>query len=191
MQRKAIAMVGATLLCTTTATTAWAWGDEDRDRWESERVVLHDVDGDRVGVVWLRQKGDVVHVRARLHSLEPGFHGFHIHQTGECDPDATTGPFTTAGGHYAGADTTHGHHAGDMPSLLVTEMGRAWLGFATDRFELAELRDADGSAVIVHADPDNFANIPDRYTVDGVRGPDAMTLATGDAGSRVACGVID
>ena len=52
--------------------------------------------------------------------------------------------------------------------------------------------DADGSAVMVHALPDNFANIPpERYQqVNGAPGPDEMTMATGDAGKRVACGVI-
>ena len=50
-----------------------------------------------------------------------------------------------------------------------------------------DLFDADGSAVIVHAGPDNYANIPTRYTGPV---PDATTLATGDAGGRVACGVV-
>ena len=50
---------------------------------------------------------------------------------------------------------------------------------------LAQLRDADGSALIVHAGPDNFANIPPRYGT-----PDADTLATGDSGARAACGVV-
>jgi Cu-Zn family superoxide dismutase len=77
-----------------------------------------------------------------------------------------------------------------MPSLLVTETGRAFSQFVTDRFTLADLRDADGSAVMVHAGPDNFANIPERYSSGGIPGPDATTLATGDAGARVACGVI-
>ena len=109
--------------------------------------------------------------------------------------DAAAGPFTTAAGHYAAPLVTHGLHAGDMPSLLVTASGDAWASFMTDRFTLDELRDTDGSAVMVHAGPDNFANIPTRYTtvVNGVPtpGPDAATLATGDAGARVACGVID
>src|SRR5688572_31115607 len=50
-------------------------------------------------------------------------------------------------------------HAGDMPSLLVTADGHAWTSFLTDRFTLDELRDGDGSAVMVHAGKDNFANI--------------------------------
>ena len=57
----------------------------------------------------------------------------------------------------------------------------------TDRFQVAGLLAGDGTAVIVHANRDNQANIPVRYAPDG---PDAMTLATGDAGDRIACGVV-
>jgi Cu-Zn family superoxide dismutase len=56
---------------------------------------------------------------------------------------------------------------------------------------LPDLFDLDGSAVIVHADSDNYANIPDRYrSSNGQPGPDAETLEAGDSGSRVACGVV-
>jgi Cu-Zn family superoxide dismutase len=153
-------------------------------------VVLHNVAGDAVGRVSLRQSGDLVLVRAWVGSMTPGFHGFHVHTVGLCEADAPAGPFTTAGGHVTGGATTHGDHAGDMPSLLVTQSGWAYLKFVTDRFTLADLRDADGSAVMVHEGRDNFANIPTRYLSNGVPGPDATTLATGDAGNRAACGVI-
>jgi len=85
---------------------------------------------------------------------------------------------------------THGGHAGDMTPLLVNADGTAWASFRTDRFVDAEVFDADGSAVIVHAGADNLANIPTRYRTDAGAGPDAATLATGDAGARVACGLI-
>lgn len=156
-----------------------------------EHVTLRAADGSRVGHVTMRQLGGKVVVSVKARGLEPGFHGFHVHAVGLCEPDAPDGPFTTAGGHYTGDSPNHGDHAGDLPSLLVTEDGQAWASFATDRFTLAELRDSDGSAVMVHADPDNFANIPERYTSGGVPGPDADTLDTGDAGDRAACGVVD
>ena len=75
---------------------------------------------------------------------------------------------------------------------LFLDDGTAQLQFATGNFTVAELFDADGTAVIVHALPDNFANIPARYqsTTEGTFGPDSATLATGDAGGRVACGVV-
>ena len=74
-----------------------------------------------------------------------------------------------------------------MSSLLVKRNGTATLRLTTDRFTIADLRDADGSAVMVHAGADNFANIPPRYAPGG---PDQATLDTGDSGARVACGEI-
>jgi Cu-Zn family superoxide dismutase len=71
--------------------------------------------------------------------------------------------------------------------LFVSADGTGEARFKTDRFAVADLIDADGSALIVHAAPDNYANIPTRY----VAVPDATTLATGDAGGRVACGVVE
>jgi Cu-Zn family superoxide dismutase len=74
-----------------------------------------------------------------------------------------------------------------MPTLLVNADGTGDASFLTDRYTLNDLFDADGSAVIIHANPDNFANIPtDRYDPD----PDTTTLGTGDAGPRLACGAI-
>lgn len=147
-------------------------------------VRLRDAEGDRVGKAWLRERrrdGAVV-VFARVRDLPPGFHGFHVHGTGRCDAPA----FTSAGGHYNPSGADHGDHAGDLPSLLVGADGRGMLAAATDRFSLGDLRDADGSAVMVHSGRDNLANIPARYG-----GPDQETRTTGDAGSRLACGVVD
>jgi Cu-Zn family superoxide dismutase len=100
--------------------------------------------------------------------------------------------FTSAGGHFNPRSVGHGQHAGDFPPLLVTSDGTAHATFRTDRFALADLFDSDGSALIVHANADNLANIPTRYhshTEDKL-GPDSATLATGDAGDRTACGVV-
>ena len=156
------------------------------------KVTLRGVEGQKVGVVSLRRAGDVLVVSGLTWGLTPGFHGFHIHTTGLCEADGPAGPFATAGGHLdPGGLHTHSDHAGDMPSLLVTQNGRAYASFITDRFTFAQLRDADGSAVMVHEDRDNFANIPERYTSGGAVGPDDSTKKTGDAGTRAACGVID
>lgn len=176
----------ATAVVVTAPLAAGRGGGDDSSR-KSVKVRVMDAAGDKIGTVKLRQQGSRVVVRAQLEGLTPGFHGFHVHSVGECVP-----PFTSAGGHYNPAGTGHGEHAGDMPSLLVLDDGTAQLQFATDRFTVAELLAGDGSAIVVHALPDNFANIPTRYvsTTEGVSGPDSATLATGDAGGRFACGVV-
>jgi len=157
---------------------ALATGDDDRAP-KRAIAVLKDTTGQQVGLAILRERHGEVSVNADVWGLTPGFHGFHVHAVGQCVP-----PFTSAGGHFNPTGAGHGDHAGDLPSLLVQEDGTAELRFTTDRFTLADLFDADGSALMVHANRDNFANIPARYG-----GPDAETLATGDAGGRVACAV--
>lgn len=143
-------------------------------------ATLFDATGAQVGSVKLNgQSAGGVRVRADVSGLPAGFHGFHIHSVGTCTP-----PFTTAGGHWNPAGQAHPSHAGDQPVLMVNADGTGSLSFVSDRYGIADLFDADGNAFIVHADPDNYANVY-RYGT-----PDATTLATGDAGGRIACGVI-
>lgn len=154
------------------------------------QAILRDANGATVGRVVLTSTGNSVIVAAHATGLTAGFHGFHVHAVGQC-----VAPFTTAGGHHNPGGTGHGDHAGDMPVLLAQQSGTANSVVQTDRFTLASLMDADGSAIIVHADRDNLAHIPARYTstppgLPAVPGPDAATLNTGDAGARFACGVI-
>jgi superoxide dismutase, Cu-Zn family len=161
-------------------------------RRKSVKAVLRDTTGDVVGVAQFRASRGATDVAVWTWDLAPGFHGFHVHAVGVCDPNASGGPFTSAGGHYNPSGEGHGDHAGDMPTLLVNDSGKGRGSFLTDRFSVDELLDADGSAVIVHAGRDNYANIPTRYHshTENTFGPDSATLATGDAGSRAACGVV-
>jgi len=165
---------------------------ESKGKNKNRTVLLRDAKGTRVGFVRLSPHAGGVRVAATLRGLDPGFHGFHVHTVGVCDPDAADGPFTSAEGHYVGAGDDHGTHAGDLPSLYADARGRARLVAVTDAFTVGELLAGDGSAVMVHAGRDNFANIPDRYTSSesSKPGPDKTTLATGDAGARVACGAL-
>lgn len=148
---------------------------------QTAKAELRNAKGEMVGTLTLVQESDGVRVTVEASNLPPGFHGFHIHAVGKCEP-----PFTSAGGHFNPAGQSHPHHAGDLPNLLVNADGRASMVVTTARFMLADLFEADGRAFIVHADPDNHGNIPSRYRPD----PDATTLGTGDAGGRIACGVI-
>jgi Cu-Zn family superoxide dismutase len=172
---------------------------DSADRAPTARATIRDASGAVLGTLVLQQiRGNTVAVAVNVNRLPAGFHGFHVHAVGICNPattDPTTGapaPFLSAGPHFNPAATTHGDHAGDLPPLLVVQSGTATAAVETDRFTLASLFDADGSAIIVHAAPDNLANIPSRYvsSTTGQPGPDAATLGTGDSGSRVGCGVI-
>jgi Cu-Zn family superoxide dismutase len=148
---------------------------------QSASAILRTADGSSVGQVNFTPEADgkiVVDVTAS--GLPAGFHGFHVHAVGQCDgPD-----FTSAGAHLDPMGMASAPmHEGDLPSLLVNQDGTATLRTATDRFSLL---DGAGTAVIVHAGADNFGNIPTRYAP----APDATTMATGDAGPRLACGVV-
>lgn len=141
-------------------------------------------DGRPLGRVTFTEEGGRIVVEGKLNGLPPGFHGFHVHAVGKCEPG--TSPFTSAGGHMVVGDQTHPAHAGDQPVLLVLNDGSSDIRFASDRYTLGDLLGPEGRAVIVHANPDNYGNIPTRYT----RRVDAMTQSTGDAGDRIACGVV-
>lgn len=204
----AVAVAGFTLAGSRSeATTAC------RERKEA-RAVLRNTGGEKIGVVDFWADGTcTTRVVAKIgqfnlsgesSGLSEGFHGFHIHTTGTCDaeaedPDGNPSPFFTAGGHWNPNSRNHGQHRGDLPPLLATTGGLARANVLTDRFTVNRLFDDDGSAVIVHADPDNLAHIPaedaegnERYHshLTNEMGADEPTRATGDGGSRFACGVV-
>lgn len=129
--------------------------------------------------------------------LSPGFHGVHLHQVGKCEANSVAptggapGDFLSAGGHFHA--TGHGEqNSGDLTSLQVRKDGSAMLVTTTDGFTKDDLLAGNKTAIIIHAGADNFGNIPaDRYNqTNGTPGPDETTTTTGDAGKRVACGVI-
>lgn len=162
---------------------------------ESVRTVLHDADGNEIGTARLIDRNGRARVAVTVDGLAPGYHGLHVHTIGLCEPDSPSptdptviGDFLSAGGHFAlDPESHHSEHSGDLPSLYAGQDGRGSLRVTTDAFTTGDLLDADGSAVMIHAGRDNFANIPTRYAPDG---PDGDTLKTGDAGSRVACGAL-
>lgn len=167
------------------------------------RVRLHDAAGEEVGDVRFSEARGITTVRVEL-QLDPAqagtYHGFHVHANDDpangagcvADPAAAaTTWFTSADGHWKAAAQNHGAHLGDLFSLYVTADGSVEARFETDRFRVADLA---GRAVIVHAGPDNFGNVPtgtavNQYTPNAA---DATTLTanTGNAGARIACGVV-
>jgi Cu-Zn family superoxide dismutase len=99
-----------------------------------------------------------------------GPHGFHIHANGDCEVGDPEDPFQAAEGHFNPDDSPHGDHAGDLPVLFSNE-GSAQTSVFTNAFTVEEVT---GRAVIVHKHPDDFRSQP-----------------SGDAGPRLACGVIE
>ncbi len=170
------------------------------------RTKLRDPDGRVVGTVEFRISRHATRVTAELRpnpNVEAGaFHGFHVHandvpSNGDgCRADPSLGRdtwFVSADGHLPSLapGTTHGAHAGDLPSPLVLADGTARLEFTTDRISPKRLRN---TAVVLHARPDNFGNVPvgslpNQYSANGAAAGD-LTSRTGNAGDRVACGVL-
>jgi len=110
--------------------------------------------------------------------LKPGEHGLHLHATGQCAPT-----FAAAGGHFNPTQRQHGftnhagHHAGDLPNIRTDDTGSGTLTVRTSLVTLGDgptsLNDADGTAIVLHAGPDDYHTDP-----------------AGASGDRVACGVV-
>lgn len=99
--------------------------------------------------------------------------------------------FTTVDGHLTEGSASHTDHKGDLPSVLERKDGAASLRFTTDRFTADEVI---GKAVVLHASPDNFGNIPtgtlsDQYTANA-EAQTTKTTGTGKVGDCMACGLI-
>ncbi len=122
----------------------------------------------------------------------------HIHSVGKCEANSLApsggapGDFNSAGAHFQKAGHTAHPASGDLTSLQVRADGTAKLVTTTDAFTAEDLLAGPKTAIIIHEKSDNFTNIPpERYQqVNGNPPPDEITMATGDAGKRVACGVI-
>jgi Cu-Zn family superoxide dismutase len=126
--------------------------------------------------------GVVVEITVSASGLKPGLHGVHLHQTGKCEA-----PFTSAGGHFdpgpasnTDPDANHPFHMGDVPNLQVGADGKGTLTAVTTRVTLSDgplsVFDADGTAIIIHANEDKGITGEPKSGVSG--------------GPRVACGVL-
>ncbi len=141
---------------------------------ETATAVLKDAQGNEVGTVTATGNGEMLMISVNAMDMPEGEHGAHIHTTGDC----SASDFTSAGGHWNPTDVNHGTqseepnpHAGDLPNLSIGADGTGTLeGTSTGTF--SGLMDADGSAFVIHADPDDYKSQP-----------------SGDAGARIACGV--
>lgn len=127
--------------------------------------------------------GKEVQVVVKVTGLKPGLHGMHLHAVGKCEP-----PFTSAGGHFdpgpyghSDPDTNHPFHMGDLPNIEAKGAGEATAAATTTRVTLSEgpltVFDQDGTALIIHVNPDQGITGAEKSGVSG--------------GPRVACGVLE
>jgi Cu-Zn family superoxide dismutase len=144
---------------------------------------LRDVAGAQIGTARFTQDAaGRVSLTVQVRGIAPGRHGIHLHTVGACDAGTATA-FSSAGGHHNPTGRQHGHenplghHAGDLPNLVVDAVGVGQLSETLDQLSPAALADADGTAIVLHQNED------DRRT-------DAGPLGPGNSGARIACGVV-
>ena len=141
-------------------------------------AVLNDAKGDEVGKATLTSTPSGLLISLELTAVPAGEHAFHIHAVGKCEPP----DFKSAGGHFNPDETKHGlmnpegPHAGDMPNLHVPADGKLQIEVLNPTVTLSAesaLLDEDGAAIVIHAVADDYKSDP-----------------AGNAGDRIACGVV-
>jgi superoxide dismutase, Cu-Zn family len=175
--RGLLAVFGAGLVVSGCAGAA---GDRPASAPLTAGAALRNKDGQQVGAATLIETPDGVRIAVTGYRLPPGPKGLHVHTVGQCEPPE----FTTSGDHFNPGNRKHGlknpdgPHAGDLPSLNVTAAGEGGIDYLNKLVTLRSGRpdslvDGRGTAVIIHAGPD-----------------DDMTDPAGNSGARIACGVI-
>ncbi len=145
---------------------------------QTANAKLADKSGKDVGTVELVQTPAGVLLKLAIKGLPSGEHAFHIHAVGKCEP-----PFESAGPHFNPENQKHGimaghGHAGDMPNLHIPQSGELIVevlnaAVTVEKGKPNSMLDSDGSAIVIHAGKDDYKSDP-----------------AGNAGERIACGVI-
>jgi len=156
--------------------TAGAGQQEKKEAVRKAVCVLHHTKGsDTHGTIWFTQRGNEIEVSGEIMGLKPGQHAFHVHEFGDCtSPEAMS-----AGAHFNPSGAPHGgphtkqRHVGDLGNITADASGKATVQIRDAEIKLEGPHSIIGRSLIVHADPDDFKSQP-----------------AGNAGGRIACGVI-
>jgi Cu-Zn family superoxide dismutase len=145
---------------------------------ELARAALQTADGQPAGTARLLGNGTEVTITIALNGLKSGLHGVHLHTVGKCEAPAfaTAGGHLNPAGHQHGSENPAGAHLGDLPNATIGAGGAGTVSASipgTPAEVMAALFEADGTAVVVHADPDDYRTDP-----------------SGNSGARIACGVL-
>ena len=129
-------------------------------------------------ILLMQAPGTPTLIKGTITGLTPGEHGFHIHEFGDMSKGCET-----MGAHYNPGDATHGDlekgHVGDLGNIIADDNGTASFSIQANRVDLIGERSVVGRGLVVHSDRDDLG-----------KGGDEESLKTGNAGDRLACGVI-
>ncbi|XP_042516198.1 superoxide dismutase [Cu-Zn]-like isoform X2 [Macadamia integrifolia] len=133
------------------------------------------------GTLYFTQEGDgPTAVTGSVSGLKPGLHGFHVHALGDTTNGCmSTGPHFNPANKEHGAPTDENRHAGDLGNIVVGEEGTVSVNISDVQIPLSGPNSIIGRAVVVHADPDDLG-----------KGGHELSKSTGNAGGRIACGII-
>ena len=170
--KPAIALLTGTLLLSACAATSGA------SITTLATASLRNASGSELGTALLTRRGNAMMLKVTVTGMAAGVHGIHLHAVGKCDvPDfSSAGPHLNPHGKQHGRENPAGTHLGDLPNIVIDSSGRGELSFqlpGDSASNEADLFDADGSAIVLHAKAD-----------------DNITDPSGNSGPRIACGVL-
>lgn len=132
------------------------------------------------GTIMLTEENNAVTLSGEITGLQPGQHGFHVHEFGDnTNGCVSAGPHFNPNGHEHGAPSDSKRHVGDLGNVVADENGKATINITDSQVKLTGQESVIGRTIVVHADPDDLG-----------KGGHELSKTTGNAGGRLACGVI-